>query len=413
MRRRFRPVPAFLAAAALLGAAAAGAQGVTLYEGDDFHGRSETFYGDDPRLDDNRIGNDRASSVEVPRGCEATLYEHADYRGRSIVLTRDAWALRGTALGDDAVSSLRVDCRGGPSSAPPPPVFVPVEPEGPGAAGWSGRPAVILYREDDFRGVGETFELDDPNLRDNAIGNDAASSLRVAPGCEATLYEHADYGGHSLTLSEDLRTLRGSRLGNDAVSSLRVSCRRPGTGPGWTGERGSVTLFRDAEFRGASEVLYGDDPNLGDNRIGNDELSSLRVAPGCEVTLYEHADYRGRSATLTEDAWTLLGSGIGNDQVSSLRLSCRGGARVTLYRDDNYRGTGEGFYEGRSSLRSTEIGNDQVSSLRVEPGCRVILYEHDGYRGRSMVVDRDLPTLRGTPVGNDQVSSFEVDCGRR
>jgi hypothetical protein len=84
-------------------------EGVTLFGDVDYQGTSEVFYESDANLRDNRIGNDRASSIRVPRGYVVTLYEHADFQGRSVVLRSDEARLGNTAIGNDAVSSIRVE----------------------------------------------------------------------------------------------------------------------------------------------------------------------------------------------------------------------------------------------------------------------------------------------------------------
>lgn len=88
-------------------------EGITLFEHDDFRGRRQTFTRDIPNLKRTHFGNDRASSVEVPRGCRVTLFEHKNYQGRSVRLRRSEDSLRRTPLGNDRASSLRVDCRRG------------------------------------------------------------------------------------------------------------------------------------------------------------------------------------------------------------------------------------------------------------------------------------------------------------
>jgi len=84
-------------------------EGVTLFSDVDYRGTSEVFYESDPDLRDNRIGNDRASSIRVPRGYVVTLYEHTNFKGRSVVLRNDEAKLGGTPLGNDEVSSIRVE----------------------------------------------------------------------------------------------------------------------------------------------------------------------------------------------------------------------------------------------------------------------------------------------------------------
>lgn len=88
-------------------------RGVTLYEHQDFRGRSESFSDDDVALNDNEIRHDSASSIRVDPGCEAVLYEHPDFQGRATVVTGDVSDLNGSRVGNDSVSSIEVICQGG------------------------------------------------------------------------------------------------------------------------------------------------------------------------------------------------------------------------------------------------------------------------------------------------------------
>ncbi len=190
--------------------------------------------------------------------------------------------------------------------------------EGTGGA-TSGPRGVTLYRGRQFRGFRETFSADDPNLKDNPIGNDQVSSIEVDPGCRATLFEHADFQGRMTVLTGDAEVLRGTEVGNDNVSSLAVFCGAPGE----AGDRETgVVLYVHADFQGPHETFHDHDPDLGDNRIGDDKVSSVRVAPGCEVLLYKRTDYRGAQTAFTADAPSLAGTEVGNDAASSLRVYC-------------------------------------------------------------------------------------------
>ena len=318
---RIRPsmLAAILLAAGLTPPAFADHQGgVTLYADVEFRGANQTFYDDVPSLQSSAFGNDRVSSVRVEAGCTVTLFSDSGYRGRSFTLTHDAYTLRNTPVGNDAVSSLRIDCRRGFGDA----------------VDWGQRRGVALYSNAGFGGRREVFFEDDSDLRNNRIGNDAVSSVRVAPGCRVTLYSNAGYRGRSVTLTDDVDRLNRTALGNDAVSSLRVDCerwddRRPRFGgprhdrPHDRGDRGGVTLFRDAGFRGRSETLYGDVPNLGYSAIGNDSVSSILVAPGCRAVLYRDADFRGARLKVRGDVPDLGVTRIGNDALSSIEVDCR------------------------------------------------------------------------------------------
>lgn len=276
---------------------------------------------------------------------------------------------------------------------------------------------VTLYRDVHFQGAGQTFNDGDElaELTGSVIGNDSVSSVRVDAGCRVTLYADAHFRGEAITLSEDVDDLRHTYFGNDRASSLAVECRRPGWfdgDPSADGRSGAV-LYTDQDFRGREEAVHDDDRDLRDNPVGQDTVSSVRVAPGCRVVLYADVDFRGASTLLTDSAPSLAGTAVGNDRVSSLEVSCDGRPEgVTLYEDVSYAGRAETFLRDDPQLRDNDIREDRVSSARVAPGCVATLYEHPGYRGRATTLRGDEPDLRRTSVGNDSVSSIRVDCRR-
>jgi hypothetical protein len=184
-------------------------EGVTLFEHDGYTGRSEVFRASDSNLKDNPIGNDQASSIRVPPGYTVTLYKDSNFRGRSVVLRGDAPSLGPTAVGNDQVSSLRVELDS--SARPPAPTREPPGPEG-----------ITLFEHDGYTGRSEVFRASDSNLKDNLIGNDRASSIRVPPGYVVTLYKDSNFRGRSVVLRGDVPALGRTAVGNDQVSSLRV-----------------------------------------------------------------------------------------------------------------------------------------------------------------------------------------------
>ncbi len=290
---------------------------------------------------------------------------------------------------------------------------------------------VTLYEDGDFRGASESFYEDVPYLKDTHFGQDRASSIRVASGCTVFLYSDAGFRGRSTTLTHDSYDLRSTQVGNDSISSLKVRCRRTsGDRIDWSQRRGAA-LYSDADFEGRREIFYDHDQDLRNNRIRNDTVSSVRVAPGCRLTLFSERDFRGRTVTLESDVGRLNHLSIGNDSVSSLKVDCdrrsrrqgrhrpgqhRPGdhpsGRVTLFSNADYEGRSEAFSRDIPRLDRTAIGNDVVSSVQVARGCVAVLFEDDNYRGNSTVLNRDTPSLHRTELGNDRASSLRIDCGR-
>ena len=100
----------------------------------------------------------------------------------------------------------------------------------------------------------------------------------------------------------------------------------PGNGgPGWGGGNGggwgrsSITVYEDANFRGASREFTSEDRNLGRTPF-NDRISSMRVEGRWEVCT--DAEFRGRCRIVEGDV-RFLNGGF-NDNISSLR-PVRGG----------------------------------------------------------------------------------------
>ncbi len=177
---------------------------------------------------------------------------------------------------------------------------------------------VTLYEQPGFGGHSETFTHSDPRLADNSIRDNAASSVRVAPGCEAILFEGADYQGRRTWATQDVADLGATDLGSRAASSIQIQCRAA------TIERRGVSLFTDDSFRGREEKYFDHDASLEDNLVRNDSVSSVKVDQGCRATLYEHTNFQGRSFVATGDVRSLRNTPVGNDSVSSLRVECNG-----------------------------------------------------------------------------------------
>jgi hypothetical protein len=149
------------------------------------------------------------------------LYADVDYDGTFAELGADVWRLSETRIGNDRASSLQVRCSG--DRRP----WGPLRPGGPGWPG-SGLPpgsGVTLYRDAGYRGASQSFEGSVADLRGSTIADDEASSVRVLPGCRVLLFRDADYRGVAIEVRDDVADLARTHVGSDQVSSLRVDCR--------------------------------------------------------------------------------------------------------------------------------------------------------------------------------------------
>lgn len=78
---------------------------------------------------------------------------------------------------------------------------------------------------------------------------------------------------------------------------------------------GGITVFRDANFGGASARFEGEMPNLANTGF-NDAISSVRLSGSWE--LCTDAYFRGDCRVFTDDVWNMQQFRL-NDHISSMR----------------------------------------------------------------------------------------------
>ncbi|WP_163836623.1 beta/gamma crystallin-related protein [Spartinivicinus ruber] len=247
--------------------------------------------------------NDDVSSLYIPSGYQVTLFEHDNFRGRSITLTGNDRCLVNNGF-NDKVSSLVIS-KYRPAPQQP---YRPYDPN-----------LVTAYQHCKFKGYRSSLRPGQYNLRQLqklGIQNDDISSFSVPRGYQVTLYEHDNFRGRSITLQGSDKCLVNNGF-NDKLSSLVVRKVRPS----WpVATKPPATVYQHCNFDGYRVRLAPGHYNLRQLRglgIKNDDLSSIRVPYGMSVTLYEHDNFRGRAWRLNSDTSCLVSRGA-NDQVSSI-----------------------------------------------------------------------------------------------
>ncbi|WP_212832494.1 sorbosone dehydrogenase family protein [Catellatospora sp. TT07R-123] len=161
-----------------------------------------------------------------------------------------------------------------------------------------GGPAVTAFSDAGFAGQRQAFgpgvyEAKPGQLK--TVGNDAITSFRVEPGyhvvaCDNDSVGHKNTGdlGPCHTYGEGNHSLAGQPLDN-RISLLAVQAGPSG------GTR--VTVYRDKDFKGASTKLgpgVFQSGNLG--AVGNDQVTSLKVASGTRAVVCRHDSAKGAAA---------------------------------------------------------------------------------------------------------------------
>jgi hypothetical protein len=304
--------PFFLAAAVAFFAAASlpvRAAEIVVFENAGFRGQSRRITDEVPNLRDLRF-NDRISSFRILSGVWEVCRD-ADFRGQCETFDRDVPNLDRHGW-NDAISSLRPlrrreerpDRWDRDRPVPPPPVPPSYEPP-------SYAPRIVVFEGRGFNGNRRVFTSDVYNLSDLDF-NDRIESVSVEGGVWE-LCSDSGYRGRCELIDADVWDLEELDFGR-TVSSLRPAA--PESAGPRRSERGPLTIFADADFRGVARSLWRDVPDLRDIGFQN-TISSVRVAGGA-WELCEAPGYRGRCIVVRGDERNLRDLGF-NDRVSSIR----------------------------------------------------------------------------------------------
>lgn len=139
---------------------------------------------------------------------------------------------------------------------------------------------IAAYEAAHYGGRCETFRANDADLRNNTIGNDTISSVRIGRACPVVMWSESNYIGNINVISGDAPELPW-QFSND-MASLKVQGNK-------------VALFDLPNYGGICENFTGDDPDLGNNLI-RQRTSSLRIGVDCPrqgAYLFEHINYEG------------------------------------------------------------------------------------------------------------------------
>jgi hypothetical protein len=305
-----------LAVVAMVVAASASAQEITLYQNSNFSGPQFSATSSIQNLDYTGF-NDRASSVVIRSGTWQ-LCADAFFRGQCVTLNPGQYPSLSAMGLNNTVSSIReTGWQGG----------------GGGGGNWSGGSgggwggggggAITLY---DSPGLtGRSYSTSAPiNNLDDVRFNDRASSAMIAGGTWQ-LCADADF-------QSSCEVLGPGRHDNLGGVTGRVSSVRPfggggggggggnlGGGGGWGGAA-RVVMYENPGFSGRSYVVNNDVvSNLGN--VGfNDRASSLRVERGYWMFCTD-ANFMGECRTLGPGDYPNLPYGLSNRISSGRRIS--------------------------------------------------------------------------------------------
>lgn len=341
-----------------------------------------------------KVANDRLSSIQVPYGMKITIYEHDNFQGRSKTYTSSIPCLE--AEWRNLASSFIIenenmqqggqndyvifynDCyQRGVSQTLRPGTYTAND---LGSLKYnissftiSGNLRIRLYLNNEYAsGNAVTHEASVYCLPQSQ--NDKAASLVIEyiQGVQgggnignsdefATFYTECDFRGNALRLMPG--SYSGAKLGlmKKSIASVQVPSSL------------RVKAYSSENMFGSSTYLT-DDINCLDQNLRN-KIASLVVE---------------------------YSNGVGNTQQG-------GNESVIIYADANYQGQSATLLPGNYSTMAAagSFPNDAVSSVYIPQGYRVVLYEHENFGGKSTTLTASRSSFF-LSNWNDKTSSIAV-----
>ena len=282
---------------AAIAATAASAQQITLYEHDNFAGRTLSATDTVQNLANTGF-NDRASSAVI-RGGRWQICSDAYFRGNCVTLGPGNYtSLREMGMNDRISSVREIDRRGN--------------------AGAPAEGAIVLYDGNDFSG--RPFALNGPVSNFASSGfNDRAQSAEVRSGTWLVCGD-ADFRGPCVELAPG-RYPNLDMLSNRISSARMIRSDSTASAGGWGGGRNTrVVLYEAPNFGGRTFTIDSNYvANLGNTGF-NDRASSVRVERGYWIFCSD-ANFQGECRTLGPGDYAQLPSGLNNRISSARRIS--------------------------------------------------------------------------------------------
>lgn len=265
---------------------------------------------------------------------------------------------------------------------------------------------ITLYSDANYGGSCVTRGIGDyADAGSLGIGNDTVSSIRVGANVQAVLCKDSVYGGGCETLTGDDANLSDNSIGDNQVSSAKVQVR---SGVGCNPTADQVALYTDANYGGSCVTKniaeYFSPAALG---IANDSVSSVKVGANVQAMLCRDDGYGGGCEILKADDANLSDNSIGDNQVSSAKIQVRSsGYPVTLYVDANYGGSWCALI-GSGWTNVCDGFNDTISSIQIQAGWSARVWQNADLGGSSRCITGDVANLAGLQFTENGSSSLD------
>lgn len=380
---------------------------VTLHEDCNYGGKSYTLAAGTYNGYQMKIANDRLSSMQIPYGFKVTIYENDNYLGKSQTYSSNVPCL--DASWNDMASSIVVEST-----------------YNPGGGGYGQGDYVTFYNDAYSKGYSQSLRPGIYSGSQLGALKYNISSFKINGNLRVKLYiNNESNSGYSTVYDVSQNYLPEGQ--NDKVGSLTIEYYSGGGGGGGNtgggyGNNSYATFYTECSFEGNAIRLmpgYYSGDKLG---LFKYNISSVQVPSNLRIKAFINNDnLYGQSTSITENISCMdynMKNKIGSIVVEERRGNYGGGGggnyppnneNVIIYTDGNYKGQSAYLLPGTYSTMSQASGfpDNALSSLQVPAGYRVVLYEFENFAGKSYTVNE---SKSGFVISgwNDKTSSIKV-----
>jgi len=370
---------------------------VTLHEDCNYGGKRFFLEPGTYREYQMKIDNDKLSSMQIPAGMKVTIYEHDNFQGRSQTYTANIACL--DATWNDQASSIVVESS----------FYQP---------GGNNNDYVTFYSDCYSKGFSRTLRPGTYTGNDLANLKNNISSFSIFGNLRVRVYINNESATGYYNTFDASQTCLSNSYNDKISSLAIEYKPNTGGGTGGSGNTGRfVTFYEDCNYGGNNMRLqpgYYQGDKLGMFRY---DISSVEVPSGMRVKVFTNESLSGSSYTISENNYCLnstLNNRIGSFVIEETGYGGNNnyppntGSAVVIYTDDNYRGQSATLYPGTySTMSQAGFPDNALSSLSVPAGFRVVLYEFENFRGKSYTITQSK-TGFSFSGWNDKTSSIAV-----
>lgn len=371
---------------------------VTLYEDCIYAGKSYTLEAGSYRDYQMKVGNDKLSSLQIPYGFKVTLYENNNFQGRSQTFTANTTCL--DAQWNDVASSIVVESTipGGYNQNDYVIFYNDTYNRG---YSQSLRPGTYS---------GSQLGALKYNISSFKISGNLLVKLYI------NNENNSGYNAPYTTSQNSLPDNQNDKIGSVTIE-YNTAGTGGNTGGGY-GTTTYATLYTECNYEGNALRLmpgYYSGDKLG---LLKNYISSVQIPSNLRVKAFMNDNLYGQSTTLTESS-SCLGYNLKNKIASVVVEETGGyngggggtpgNEGVIIYVEDNYRGQSAYLLPGSYATMSQANGfpDNSLSSLQVPAGYRVVLYEFENFGGKTYQVTNSKSGFSFSGW-NDKASSIKV-----